>query len=50
MVQNLAGHPQKALKALSEALQKGYSPQEARDDPELANLQRLPAFARLVHE
>jgi superkiller protein 3 len=50
VVQNLAGHPQKALKALSEALQKGYSPQAARDDPELANLQSLPALARLVHE
>jgi len=50
VVQNLAGHQQKALKALSEALQKGYSPQKARDDPELSNLQRPPAFARLVHE
>ena len=50
VVQNLAGHQQKALEALSEALQKGYSPQEARDDPELATLQRLPAFAQLFHE
>ncbi len=50
VVQNLAGHQQEALKALSEALKKGYSPQEAKDDPELANLQRLPEFARLVQE
>ena len=50
VVQNLAGHQQRALKALSEALQKGYSPQEAKDDPELANLQRLPEFARLIPE
>lgn len=50
VVQNLAGHQQRAFKALSEALQKGFSPQEAKDDPELANLQHLPEFARLIPE
>jgi serine/threonine protein kinase/tetratricopeptide (TPR) repeat protein/TolB-like protein len=34
-VQALANHPEKAVKALSEAFQKGYSPEEARNDPEL---------------
>ena len=50
VVQNLAGHRQEAFKALSEALKQGYAPQEAKDDPELANLQGLPEFARLVQE
>ena len=50
VVQNLAGHPQEAFKALSEALKRGYAPQEAKDDPELANLQGLPEFAGLVRE
>jgi len=50
VVQNLAGHRQEAFKALGEALKQGYAPQEAKDDPELANLQGLPEFARLVPE
>jgi tetratricopeptide (TPR) repeat protein/DNA-binding winged helix-turn-helix (wHTH) protein len=50
VVQNLAGHRQEAFKALAEALKQGYAPQEAKDDPELANLQSLPEFARLVQE
>ena len=48
VVQNLAGDQQAAFKALSEALKQGYAAQEAKDDPELANLQALPEFARLV--
>jgi tetratricopeptide (TPR) repeat protein/DNA-binding winged helix-turn-helix (wHTH) protein/TolB-like protein len=50
VVQNLAGHQQEAFKALGEALKRGYAPQEAKDDPELTNLQGLPEFARLVQE
>jgi tetratricopeptide (TPR) repeat protein/DNA-binding winged helix-turn-helix (wHTH) protein len=50
VVENLAGHRQEAFKALREALKQGYAPQEAKDDPELANLQNLSEFARLVPE
>jgi len=50
VVQNLAGQRQEAFKPHGEALKQGYAPQEAKDDPELANLQGLPEFARLVPE
>ena len=44
----LTGRTTEALNALREALQKGYSLQEAKNDPELANLQSRPEFAKLV--
>jgi serine/threonine protein kinase/tetratricopeptide (TPR) repeat protein len=50
VVQTLTGRPVEALKSLREALQKGYSLQEAKNDPELANLQSRPEFAKLVTE
>lgn len=46
----LGGHPAEALKTLQEALQKGYSVQEARNDPELSSLQSRPEFAKLLAE
>jgi len=49
-VRTLAGQVPDALKALREAFEKGYSPQEARNDPELGPLQNLPEFDRLLRE
>jgi tetratricopeptide (TPR) repeat protein/TolB-like protein len=48
VVQTLAGHPDKALEALREAFHNGFSPDQARDDPELQTLQRGPEFAKLI--
>ena len=39
VVQALANQPEEALKALREAFKKGYSPAEARNDPELKVLE-----------
>jgi serine/threonine-protein kinase len=50
VVQTLTGRPAEALKTLREALQKGYSLEEAKADPELANLQNRPEFAKLAAE
>lgn len=46
----IAGKQEPALKALREAFQKGFSPEEAQNDPELAKLKSLPEFARLSGE
>ncbi len=46
----LTGKGKESLLALREALQKGYSPEEALNDPELASLKSLPAFTRLINE
>ncbi len=46
----LANRPEAALKALREAFQKGYSPEEARNDPELKSLVGLPEFSNLLKE
>ncbi len=46
----LAGKNPEALRSLREAFQKGYSPEEAKNDPELKNLQTQPEFDRLVRE
>jgi tetratricopeptide (TPR) repeat protein len=48
VVQALANHPDEAIKALSEAFQKGYSPEEASNDPELKSLEGHPAFGELL--
>jgi tetratricopeptide (TPR) repeat protein len=48
VVYTLTGRPAEALKSLQEALKKGYSVQEAQNDPELASLQGRPEFAKLV--
>ena len=47
-VQALANHPGEALKALKAAFQKGYSPEEARNDPELKSLEVHPEFGELL--
>jgi hypothetical protein len=44
----LANRETDALNFLDESLQKGYSLEEARNDPELAELQKLPQFAQLL--
>jgi serine/threonine-protein kinase len=49
-VTTLANHPDAALKALGKAYQKGYSPEEARNDPELKSLEGRPDFERLLKE
>ncbi|MGA9641169.1 MAG: tetratricopeptide repeat protein [Terriglobales bacterium] len=49
-VKALIGNREDALKSLRLALQKGYSAQEAWNDPELQKLQTLPQFTQLVNE
>jgi tetratricopeptide (TPR) repeat protein/TolB-like protein/predicted Ser/Thr protein kinase len=49
-VKTLIGKPEEALKALKQALEKGYSAQEAWNDPELQKLQALPQFTQLVKQ
>lgn len=44
----LASRESESLSALDEALQKGYSLEEAKNDPELAELQKLSQFGQLV--
>jgi len=46
----IANRPEEALKALREAFQKGYSPEEARNDPELKSLESRPEFDNLLKE
>jgi serine/threonine protein kinase/tetratricopeptide (TPR) repeat protein len=50
VVYTLTGRPAEAFKSLREALQKGYSLQEAQNDPELSSLQSRPEFPKLVAE
>jgi tetratricopeptide (TPR) repeat protein len=44
----LADRKADSLKTLDEALQKGYSLEEAKNDPELSELQKLPQFEELM--
>ena len=44
----LAGRPADGLQALRHALQKGYSLEEVKSDPELGPLQGRPEFAQLL--
>jgi eukaryotic-like serine/threonine-protein kinase len=46
----VSGRTPEALKTLREALQKGYSLEQVKSDPELAALQKLPEFGKLVAE
>lgn len=48
VIDALAGRQQEALKALQEAFEKGYSTDQAKNDPELRNLHGNPEFDRLV--
>ena len=49
-VKALIGKPEEALKSLKLALEKGWSAQEAWNDPELQKLQALPQFSQLVKQ
>jgi tetratricopeptide (TPR) repeat protein len=49
-VKAMNGNPDEALKSLRKALDKGYSAQEAWNDPELQKLQALPQFLQLVNQ
>jgi hypothetical protein len=46
----LSNRPSDSLKSLREAFQKGYSVEEATNDPELGTIQKRPEFAKLVAE
>ena len=46
----LSDRPSESLKSLREAFQKGYSVEEATNDPELGTIQKRPEFAKLVAE
>ncbi|HZR56135.1 MAG TPA: protein kinase [Terriglobales bacterium] len=46
----LADKSKEALSTLKDAFQKGYSPDEALNDPELAKLKDLPEFTKLLNE
>lgn len=50
IVYALANRQEEALKQLRAALQKGYSAQEARSEPEFKNLQARPEFTKLLAE
>ena len=47
VVYSLADRQEEALKVLSAALQKGYSFQEVKNDPELSKLRTRPEFSEL---
>jgi tetratricopeptide (TPR) repeat protein/TolB-like protein len=49
-VYSLANRQKEALATLRDAFKKGYSPEEAVSDPELASLKSLPEFSKLVAE
>ena len=49
-IQALANRPEEAIKSLREAFQKGYSPEEARNDPELKSLEGRPEFDKLLKD
>lgn len=46
----LCDKQQDAIQHLNEALQKGYSLQAVKNDPELAKLEALPQFAQIVNQ
>ncbi|NDQ55849.1 MAG: tetratricopeptide repeat protein [Acidipila sp.] len=50
VVHALANRPDEALRALREAFTKGYSIEEAKADPELDTLRKLPQFQGLIKE
>jgi tetratricopeptide (TPR) repeat protein len=47
---SLTNHQREAITALRTAFQKGYSTEEAVNDPELGSLKSLPEFTKLVAE
>lgn len=50
LVEAFAGKPADAVRALREALGKGYSVKQVKDDPDLAVLQSRPDFQALIKE
>ena len=46
----LGGKESEAIRALREAFQKGYPPEEAQNDPELASLKNSAQFGKLIAE
>lgn len=48
LVYELCGQRDRALAALKAALEAGYSAEEIRNEPELANLRRDPRYAKLA--
>lgn len=48
VVDTICGHPRAALAALRQALRRGYSAIEARQDPELTPLHKLAGFQELM--
>jgi serine/threonine protein kinase/Flp pilus assembly protein TadD len=50
LIHAIAGKQAEALQSLREALQKGNSPDEARNDPELKVLRTNPEFDKLLKE
>ena len=49
-IYSLTSHQQEAITSLRQAFQRGYSPEEATNDPELGSLKSLPEFSKLVAE
>jgi len=49
-IESMANKPNDALKTLREALSKGYPANDAQTDPDLQNLQNLPAFQAMIKE
>lgn len=50
VVMAICGDLDNALKSLKSALALGYSPHEARHDPDLESLRELPEFSRILNE
>ena len=48
VVSALAGDTANAIKALSDAVSKGYAREQVRDDDDLASLRGLPEFQSLI--
>ena len=49
-VNAITGQTEHAMRSLQEALQKGYSAEEAQRDPELDKLKSLPEFSKLMNQ
>jgi serine/threonine protein kinase/tetratricopeptide (TPR) repeat protein/TolB-like protein len=50
LIQAISGNAAEALKGLREAFQKGYPPEFAKTEPELAGLRSSPEFQKLMKE
>ncbi|HKW97150.1 MAG TPA: protein kinase [Bryobacteraceae bacterium] len=50
LIEALGGQPAEALQSLKQAFEKGYPPEEAQRDPELAKLRTTPGYADLIKQ